>query len=208
MLQRLRWPVCMLTALLIMGCLAVPTAVTAAGSSDPGKKPGTAGPATTSVVKDCAWATKQVRFAAIRVKKVRKRVVNGQLPGWKLQSAIRIYKKYLRYKKKVCAPAPSGAPAPLALTEAEVTNRVDQQAASYCSTDIYCYNYGHYISGGHLACASTSTYSWSCYGYNDEYDGTYYTCDFREIVQRSGYNGITSYRDLTYGNSSGWNCYY
>jgi hypothetical protein len=42
----------------------------------------------------------------------------------------------------------------------------------------------------------------SCYGYNDEYNGTFYTCDFREIVQRDGYNGIKSHQDPSYG----WVC--
>jgi hypothetical protein len=42
----------------------------------------------------------------------------------------------------------------------------------------------------------------SCYGYNDEYNGTFYTCDFREIVERDGYNGIKSHQDPSYG----WVC--
>jgi hypothetical protein len=192
-------PVAWFTALLIVGSLVL---VTESAQAEPqGKRSPTA---QTAVVRDCTWATKHARFAAVRVKKVRKRVVNGQLPAWKLKSALRIYKQAVRFKNDVCGSGPP-PPSPLALTESEVTSRVDQQAAAYCAVDSFCYSSGHYTDGGSLACSSRSTYSWSCYGYNDEYDGTFYTCDFREIVERSGYNGIASRQDLTYG-SSGWAC--
>jgi hypothetical protein len=111
-------------------------------------------------------------------------------------------------KKKPVAPPAPPAPAALALTEAEVKNRVNQQAQAYCAVDIYCYAAGVYVdyTGGPITCSSKSTYSWSCYGWNEEYNGNYFTCDFRETVVRAGYNGITSQRDLSYG-SNGWDCY-
>lgn len=123
-------------------------------------------------------------------------------------------------KKKVAAPvtvpAPPAQPTPLALTDAEVIARVTQQALNYCFVDPNCVNYGYYSTdqaGTLAACASRSTYTWSCYGWNDEdidadpqVDAT---CDFREIVTRTGINGITSRQDLTYGGNggAGWNCH-
>src|SRR4026208_901034 len=45
----------------------------------------------------------------------------------------------------------------------------------------------------HAECSSKSTYNWSCYGWNDEDNGVdpQFTCDFREVVERTGYNAIT-----------------
>jgi hypothetical protein len=114
-------------------------------------------------------------------------------------------------KKSVPTPVvtPPAAPTPLALTDAEVISRVTQKAFEYCSVDPDCVDYGHYYypSPGLADCSSKSTYSWTCYGYNDEDDGVdTFTCDFREVVERTGYNGITSHQDLTYG-TSGWSCF-
>jgi hypothetical protein len=106
----IRWPM-KLVVLLIMGCLLVPAA-SAAGAPDgnkSGTEPATRLQAETTVVKDCAWATRQVRFAAIRVKKVNKRVKWGQLPAWKLKASIRIYKRYLRIKNEKCSAGPPAA---------------------------------------------------------------------------------------------------
>jgi hypothetical protein len=106
----------------------------------------------------------------------------------------------------VTPPAP---PAPLALTNAEVITRVTQRAGAYCLVDQDCFNYGYYATdaaGLVPACSSKTTYSWSCYGWNDTDDSVHqFTCDFREVVQRSGFDGVTSHQDLSYG-SFGWIC--
>jgi hypothetical protein len=122
-------------------------------------------------------------------------------------------KKHGKKKCKKSVPAPAVTPpalqAPLPLTDAEVITRVTQKALDYCSVDPDCVDYGHYYypTPGTADCLSRSTYSWSCYGWNDEDDGVdTFTCDFREVVERTGYNGITSHQDLTYG-SSGWFCF-
>ena len=119
--------------------------------------------------------------------------------------------KKKKCKKSVPAPVvtPPPPPAPLALTDAEVISRVTQKAFDYCSVDPDCIDYGYYYdtTSTVAACASKTTYTWSCYGWNDEDNGVdpVFTCDFREIVERVGYNGITSHQDLTYG-TSGWAC--
>jgi hypothetical protein len=196
-----------ITALLVMGCLAV---VPAASSAAPDAQSRQSSTGQTSVVRDCAWAQRQVRFALIRVKKINKRVRNFDAPLSKLKDARRIYHRYLKLRNRLCSGSggSGGSQTPLALSESEVRARVNSQAYQYCfnSGDPYCYDYGVYTSGGSLSCESKSTYTWSCYGWNDEYDGTYYTCSFREVVSRSGYNGITSYRDLSYGGSNGFSC--
>jgi hypothetical protein len=112
-------------------------------------------------------------------------------------------------KKKPVVPAPTPKP----LTDAEVINQIILRAAFYCSTDSNCIGSGYYYSGtpGVAACTSKSTYQWACLGWNDEdidddevRDGT---CDFREIVDRVGIDGITSHQDLSYGPVSGFDCY-
>jgi hypothetical protein len=140
-------------------------------------------------------------------------------PGHAVAAKKRCKKKHSRAaaakkcKKKKSAPAPvvtpPPPPAPLALTDAEVINRVTQKAQEYCAVDSFCYDYGYYYDSNpsEAYCTSKSTYSWSCLGYNLEDFGTEFdACDFREIVERVGYNGITSHQDLTYG-SGGWDCY-
>jgi hypothetical protein len=123
-------------------------------------------------------------------------------------------KKKKRKKRTGAAPVGTAVPpaptTPLALTEAEVVNRVVQRAEVYCNEDPSCIDSGYYVDGtGHLECASRSTYAWTCYGWNDEdaaFDPPNATCDFREIVQRTGYSGITSQQDLSFGDE-GWDCY-
>jgi hypothetical protein len=136
-------------------------------------------------------------------------------PG-KARIAKKCKKKHKKHgKKKKCkkvAPTPvvtppPAPPAPLALTNAEVIARVTQKAAQYCLADLDCIDYGYYSTdlGGQIpACSSKTTYSWSCYGWNDEDNGVdpVFTCDFREVVERDGYNGIKSHQDLGYG----WVC--
>lgn len=139
--------------------------------------------------------TVQTRVAPAQIAKKRCK------KGWKLVHG--------KCKKKKKPPAVYVPPAPLALSDSEVKNRVGQQAVNYCIPDIYCYNAGIYVdySGGPISCASRSTYEWACYGWNDEYDGyDFYTCDFREIVDRVGYSDITSHQDQSYGYL-GWNCH-
>ena len=118
-----------------------------------------------------------------------------------------------RHGKKKCKkkppPAPPAPPAPLALTEPEVINRMAQQASFYCSLFSGCSASGYYVDeGGHLACESKATYRWACYGFTEGETPDYlFTCDFREIVLRSGYSDITSFKDLTFGSSGGgWDC--
>jgi hypothetical protein len=124
-------------------------------------------------------------------------------------------------KKKKCKKAvpvtpvvtpPPPVPAPL--TDAEVISRVTQQAQNYCDIDADCVDYGYYYTGipTQADCESKSTYSWSCYGWNYEYwpgddpDTDYWYCDFREVVERVGQNGITSHQDTSFG-SGGFDCY-
>jgi hypothetical protein len=131
-------------------------------------------------------------------------------------SAAKKKKKKKKKRKKGGGAAPVGTPVPaapmtpLALTEAEVINQIVQRAGVYCDEDPNCIDFGYYEDGsGALECASRSTYSWTCYGWNDEdagFDPPNATCDFREIVQRSGYSGITSQQDLSFGDE-GWDCY-
>ena len=120
-------------------------------------------------------------------------------------------------KKKKSAPSAPSVPyvppapsAPLALTESEVENAVNQAAYNGCLPDIYCYDYGIYVdyTGGPISCSYRTTYEWACYGWNYETDFSSFEgyCDFREIVNRSGYNGVTSHQDTSYG-SGGWDCY-
>jgi hypothetical protein len=111
----------------------------------------------------------------------------------------------------VTPPTPPATPTPLALTNQEVINRVVQKAGEYCSVDPDCIAYGYYYDGTPSvpACDSKTTYTWACYGWNDEdasFDPPNATCDFREIISRSGYNGITSQQDLSFG-VDGWDCY-
>jgi hypothetical protein len=120
-------------------------------------------------------------------------------------------KKHGKKKCKKSTPAPPAPPAPLALTDAEVISQVTRKALEYCNADPDCINYGYYSTdpGGQVAaCSSKSTYSWSCYGWNDEDNGVdpQFTCDFREVVERTGHNDITSHQDLTFG-SGGWDCF-
>jgi hypothetical protein len=113
-------------------------------------------------------------------------------------------------KKKPVAPAPTPVPNPL--TDAEVINQVIARAAIYCADDSFCVNYGYYYDGspGVAACTTKSTYQWACLGWNDENTdadpGPDFTCDFREIVERVGIDGITSHQDLTFG-TDGWFCF-
>jgi hypothetical protein len=126
------------------------------------------------------------------------------------KSAVAAKKCKKKGPVQIGSPVP-GPPAPLALTEGEVTNRVLQKAEQYCGEDAFCFDYGYYDDGtGQIECASKSTYTWVCYGWNDEdyppfgsYDET---CDFLEVVERDGYNGIKSHQDLSFGDN-GWDCY-
>ncbi len=106
-------------------------------------------------------------------------------------------------------PPPTPPPAPLALTDAQVITRVSQKANQYCVVDPDCIDSGYYYEGdpSTAACDLRTTYVWACYGWNDEDNGTdpVFTCAFREIVERSGFNSVTSHQDLNYG-TDGWNC--
>ena len=113
-------------------------------------------------------------------------------------------------KKKHVAPVPTPVQNPL--TDTEVINQVTARAAVYCADDSFCVNYGYYYDGspGVASCTSKTTYQWACLGWNDENTdadpGPDFTCDFREIVERVGIDGITSHQDLSFG-SNGWDCF-
>jgi hypothetical protein len=114
-------------------------------------------------------------------------------------------------------PAPVAAPTPKPLTDAEVISRLYSQGAVYCSSPDFfapfCPGHGVYFDGDptHARCDSKSTFSWSCLGYLDfDSDGDDVgdqTCDFREVVERTGIDGITSHQDVSYGTVSGFDCY-
>jgi hypothetical protein len=120
--------------------------------------------------------------------------------------------KKKKCKKKKGAPVPLPTPTPTPLSDAEVIQLIIQRAGVYCADDTFCVDYGYYYDGtpGVAACTSKSTYQWACLGWNDENDdadpGPDFTCDFREIVERVGIDGITSHQDLTYG-VNGWDCF-
>jgi hypothetical protein len=120
-------------------------------------------------------------------------------------------KKHRRKCKERRVPAPVAPPAALPITESEAHNAVVDTARSECLVDAYCYAYGYYYDAANpsqLYCDTRQTYTWACYGWNDEYDydSLFYTCDFREVIQRVGYNGINAYRDTTYAGD-GWDCH-
>jgi len=157
-----------------------------------------------------------VLVAALAVVVAAPATASTTTPG-KARVAKKCKKKKHGHKKKKCKKTvptpvvtPPAPPAPLALTDAEVIHQVTQKAGEYCLVDPDCINYGYYsadLAGQLAACNSKTTYSWSCYGWNDEDNGTdpVFTCDFREIVERSGYDSITSHQDLSFG-SFGWSC--
>jgi hypothetical protein len=130
------------------------------------------------------------------------------------QIAKKCKKKHGKKKKcKKSVPVPvvtTPAPTPLALTSSEVINQVTLKAKQYCDVDVDCYNYGYYYTGspGTPYCVSQTTYTWVCDGWNDEDNGVDppAECEFREVVERDGYNGIKSHQDLSYG-SGGWDCF-
>ena len=121
-------------------------------------------------------------------------------------------------KRHPVAPAPvptppAPPPTPKPLTDAEVIQQIGNKAALYCAVDPDCIAFGYYSSdpGGQFAdCDSKTSLVWACYGWNDEdIDADPQpdaTCDFREVVERVGIDGITSNQDLNFGNS-GWDCF-
>jgi hypothetical protein len=134
------------------------------------------------------------------------------------KSAVAAKKKCKKKKKSapVVAPPATSPPAPLALTAAEVVDRVIQKAGEYCSPDPNCVDYGYYwdTGPGDPYCESRTTHTWTCYGWNQEdaaFDPPNAICDFREVVERDGYNGIKSHQDLSFGGvdpwAPGWDCY-
>jgi hypothetical protein len=117
-------------------------------------------------------------------------------------------KKKCKKKKKV-----TPAPTPRPLNDAEVINLIILRAAFYCGMDSNCILAGYYWTGspGVAACTSKSTYQWACLGWNDENTDAdperEATCDFREIVDRVGIDGITSHQDLSFGPDFGFFCF-
>jgi hypothetical protein len=103
-------------------------------------------------------------------------------------------------------------PTPAPLTAAEVINQVGLKADHYCDVDPDCLDSGYYTDDDDGPyCEYRTTYTWACLGWNDEdFDGDDgvidTTCDFLEVVQRVGLNGVTSSQDLTYAGD-GWDCF-
>jgi hypothetical protein len=133
--------------------------------------------------------------------------------GQHTAAAAKKCKKKKKGKRKKCkkhtpaAAAPVVLPTPLALTEPEVSGLVDQRAAELCAADPGCFASGHWaMFGPGMDCSSKETYTWACFGYIAKNPGDDVYCLFREIVERSGYNGLVSHRDLSYG-TDGWSCY-
>jgi hypothetical protein len=119
-------------------------------------------------------------------------------------------KKCKKHRAPAVTPPAATPPTPQALTEQEVVTRIDTVALGYCNADPDCVDWGHFtdIDTGQLSCESKSTYSWSCYGGNEEYwldadPAGYWLCAFLEIVERDGINGIKSHTDTGYG----WDCF-
>jgi hypothetical protein len=124
-------------------------------------------------------------------------------------------KKHGKKKCKKSVPAPvvaPPAPTPLALTATEVINQVVLKAKQYCDVDPDCVDYGYYwdTAPGDPYCVSKTTYTWVCDGWNDEDTDANpdidLECEFREVVERDGLNGIKSHQDLTFADS-GWDCF-
>jgi hypothetical protein len=124
-------------------------------------------------------------------------------------------KRCKKHKKTPTVAPPASVPVPLSASE--VIDRVVQKAGDYCATaDMGCIDYGYYYDTAleDPACSSKTTYSWSCYGWNQEYlSGPLIygplLCTFIEIVERDGYNGIKSHQDLSFGGvpwGAGWEC--
>jgi hypothetical protein len=118
-------------------------------------------------------------------------------------------------KKKPVVTVPAPAPTPKLLTREEVIEQVTTRAAVYCADDPACVDYGYYftMTGGPSdpACETKGTWSWSCYGWNDENTDADpepdVTCDFREVVERAGIDGVTSHQDLSFGAEDGFDCF-
>jgi hypothetical protein len=113
-----------------------------------------------------------------------------------------------RCKKRRAVPV---AVPPLPLTDPEVINRIGQMAGWYCQQDPECSGaYGYYHEPADQAralCSWRSTYTWACDGWYDRGSGIgSQTCDFREVVERDGYNGIRSHLDLSY-TDGGFDCH-
>jgi hypothetical protein len=150
---------------------------------------------------------------------------SGQGKPLRAHAAKKCKKKHgkKRCKKRKQAPAVTPpASGPLPLSAQEVIDRVVQKAGEYCAATAStrgCYDYGYYYDTdpSDPACAVKTTYSWSCYGWNQDYisitDPQPFSspvlCDFLEVVDREGDNGITSHQDLSFGGAEwgpGWDC--
>ena len=117
--------------------------------------------------------------------------------------ARRIWKAELRQKAQICSqpqpPGPPPPPAALPLSSSEVIAAVTQIAKNECDIDGNCSDYGAYSAS---SCDYITASQAACYGWNYEGFGDGSTCDFREILSRTGYNGLTATRDTSYGNTS------
>jgi hypothetical protein len=122
-------------------------------------------------------------------------------------------------KKKGTTPTTPTTTSPgqtgLPLTNDEVVNRIRADALAYCNADSECvgYDYKH-STPGVPECSSMSTYSWTCVGYTLEsgfFTPPFAECDFADVVERDGYNGIKSHLDTSYGGTGGsppgWLCH-
>jgi hypothetical protein len=115
-------------------------------------------------------------------------------------------KKKCKKKKAPPVVVPPATPQPL--TDDEILNRVASKAADYCGEDPDCNGdsraYEDPENPGHPDCEAKSTFSATCYGFYGLSSGMFAgKCDFREVVERDGVNGIKSHLDTSFGTVPG-----
>src|SRR5262245_27250654 len=123
------------------------------------------------------------------------------------QIAKKCKKKHRKHKckKKKAQPvvqAP-GPPTQLPLSGAEVLIVVSNDASQICASyGPHCPAYGPHLEDdpATLDCISKSTLSWTCKGWYGIIAPGYFsgTCEFYEVVERVGYDGVTSHWDPTH----------
>jgi hypothetical protein len=102
-------------------------------------------------------------------------------------------------------------PQPQPLGNQEIIDRVKAKALEYGQQDPdFDGDYGYYsVIGDETTpyCSARSTFSGTCEGAYEWYDGNFGRCDFYEVVERDGLTGIKSHLDTSFG-FGGFDCYY